>query len=218
MRALALIVLSLSVPAVAATAVACATSRFDQHLEAHRWAQAAHAFEAEPDLQQRADALYRAALLYASPVRDTYRPSHARDLFSRLLQLSPDRTRQEAARGMIGLLDVVAGDSVREESLRTELDSLRAESGRLQEENASLRTRSETQEELNKVLRSYTVRLEADLRDREQRLRALGDELDRLKQIDLEAPGRTNGSTTIVPPKPRTPSRPSGAGAGGHAP
>lgn len=208
MKAFARIAIRLSLLAAPASAIACATSRFDQHLAAHRWMQAAHAFEADPALRDRESDLYRAAFLYAAPEKDTYRPGHARELFARLLQIDPAQARAAAARGMIGLLDRIAADSVREEGMRQELDSLRSAVGRLQDENAALSSRSRTTEELNQVLRGYTARLEADVRERDERLRVLGDELDRLKQIDLEPPARPRApvkpGTGATPPRPGT--------------
>lgn len=184
----------LLVGAWAIALAACASSPFDRHFEAGRWNDAARAFEADSSLHHRHDALYRAALVYGTPASDAYQPVRARQLLERVLALAPSRDRQEAALGMIRLLDEVErvrrSADQRDQHLRTERDALEREAARLRDRIVSLERRFNQQGEQNDRLRRLAARLAADLREREQRIDALGEELDRLKEIDLRPPPR----------------------------
>lgn len=180
---------------------ACAASPFDRHYDAHRWPEATRAFEADSSLHDHPDAVYRAALLYATPGSETFQPARARQLFERLLTLGPGLARQEAAIGMIRLLDEVesvrAANDRRERQLRAELEAAEREAADLRQRIVSLESRFRQQEEQNERLRQVAAQLAADLRDRERRMEALGEELDRLKQIDLRPTPRPDGQARM---------------------
>lgn len=69
--------------------VGCTTTQFDRHHAAGRWDEAARVFRADSSLHNDPRTLYRAALVFASPDRDSFDPAAARELFARLITRHP---------------------------------------------------------------------------------------------------------------------------------
>lgn len=173
---------------------ACATtSSFDRAFEARRFDEAAAAFRSDSTLHTQARALYRAALLHGTPGLETYDPALARELLERMLALDPGAATWESTSLLSLLREQQRAEEVashREGELEARTGRLAAEADGLRQRIAWLEARLHAQDDQNEVLRRVITRLEADLRDRETRLDALQDELDRLKAIDLRAPPR----------------------------
>lgn len=173
---------------------ACATvSPFDRALDEHRLEAAATMFDSDSSLQAQPHALYRAALLYGTPGLATYDPSRARELIERMLELDPDAATWET-NSVLALLREqdrsAQAAKVRERELEGRVAQLTSEADGLRQRLMWFEARLQAQDDQNEVLRRVLTRLEGDLRDRETRLGALQDELDRLKAIDLRAPSR----------------------------
>ena len=167
---------------------ACASRPFDQLLSEHRWADAAQLFASDSTLANDEQALYSAAVLFGSPARPTYDPERARTLFRRLLATFPNSTHVPDAVDRVAMLDEVvrarSGVS-RMRELEVRIAELTAQQGRLRAGLDSAQAQSDAS-------RRSTARLEADMRDRDEQLRALRLELKQLKEIDLKprSPGR----------------------------
>jgi hypothetical protein len=163
--------------------VACATTQFDRYLAEERWADAARVFSADSALRNDEHALYAAGVLYGTPGRPTFDPVIARDMLQRLLSRFPQSDRRADASQRLALLDEIVrarrDADAREHELTTQIDSLSADT-RL------LRTRLDSASAQGDQMRRTTSRLEAELRDREEQLRTLRRELQRLKEIDLK--------------------------------
>lgn len=181
--------------------LACASTQFDRYFEARQWSDAAREFAADSTLRSDDRALFRAAQLFGSPDSDAFDPERARQLLDDLIRLHPGSKQVGPALTMIALLDEVQrvrNDVIlRERELQAEIHVLAHDVEQLQERIRWLESRFVAQEEQNQTLRRIADRLEFDLRDRENQLRALQDELDRLKDIDLSPPFRS------VPPEGR---------------
>jgi two-component system sensor histidine kinase GlrK len=168
---------------LALTATGCATSRFDRLLSQERWMDAAQVFSADSSLLNDEGALYRAAVLFSSPGRPTYDPDHARTLLQRLLVRYPAGEHAEAARDRLALLDdarrVREDAEIRIHDAETNIAALEGELNRL-------RARLDTTRMNLDGARRTVARLESEARDREEQLRNLRLELERLKAIDLK--------------------------------
>jgi hypothetical protein len=179
---------------------ACASRAFDQHVAAGRWTEAAATFSQDSTLHGNEHALYRAAVIHASPDLGAYQPRLARELLIRLLRQHPRSVYRESAVGFIALIDEV--DRVRYEAIERQQhleaarNRLEADIARIGAEIDSARARSEAQVEANSLLRVTVDRLQAILRNRENELAALRVELDRLKAIDLRGPADPANRTT----------------------
>jgi signal transduction histidine kinase len=180
----------LAVVALLGTA-GCASTSFDRHVAAGRWAEAAQAFDADSALHADPRAVYRAALIYGSPDLGTYRPDVARQLLERVLQLRPGARDREFALRFIALLDELerlrAESGAREQELRREIHRLNTEATEIRAELDELKARVAAKEEEGTAMRGLIGRLEMALRDRDQQLRTLREELELLKAIDLRA-------------------------------
>src|SRR5690554_5959166 len=153
-----------------ALAPACATSSpFDEHFEAHRYDAAARAFHASPELHDQERALFRAALTYGSPGSPVFDPDAARSQIQRLQD--------------------------RAERYEQEVERLTQDLAELRRHIAWLETRVDVRDEMLDMLRQVIERLEGEARYKDGRIRALQEELERLKEIDL---GRT--APPRVPP------------------
>lgn len=169
--------------------VGCATSQFDRHFEAQRYAEAARVFEADSSLKEKERALYRIGLAYALPRSPIHQPKLAREHFEKLLTLFPGTSY----RGEVGRLLELLGEMEELESHAAKRD---AEVKELTAEIAKLQGQARA--------------LEATLREREGQLRALQEELKRLKEIDLKpsrpagkgpkAKGRAGSAVRAPPP------------------
>jgi hypothetical protein len=161
---------------------ACASRPFDQLLSEGRWSDAAKLFGRDSTLANDEDALYSAAVLFGSPARSTYDPERARTLFRRLLATFPNSTRVPDAVDRLALLDEVVrarNGVARGRELEARISELTAQQARLRAGLDSAQAQSD-------AFRRSAARLEADLRDRDEQLRALRLELKQLKEIDLK--------------------------------
>jgi hypothetical protein len=163
---------------------ACATTtQFDRFLREGRWADAARVFSADPSLLSDEHALYAAGVLYGTAGRPTFDPVIASDLLRRLLSRFPQSGHRNDALDRLALLDQILQArrdvEARERQLTMEIEALTADT-RL------LRTRLDSMNLQSDQLRRNTTRLEAELRDRDEQLRTLRRELQRLKEIDLK--------------------------------
>jgi hypothetical protein len=168
------------------TTAACATTtQFDRYLAQGRWTDAANVFAADSALLNDEKALYAAAVLYGSPGRPTFDIERSRGLFRRLLSRFPQSKRRDDATQRMALLDEIARG--RHEAELHERD-LNAQITALTTEMQQLRARLDSIGPQVDQAKRAASRAEADLRDREQQLRTLRIELQRLKEIDLKRP------------------------------
>lgn len=170
---------------------ACGTSRFERYIKDRRWTEAALEVTTDSSLLKDEHALFRAALLYSSPDRETYDPLVASVLLERLLERYPRTHVREDAHRLWSLLQVQMATAA-------ERDAQRAEARWLRHQVDSTAARVAT--------------LEADLRARDDQLRALRDELRRLKEIDLRPRDTTRVQDSTAgrpapPPPPKPPKR-----------
>ncbi|MDB4891476.1 MAG: hypothetical protein JWL61_3331 [Gemmatimonadetes bacterium] len=163
---------------------ACASARpFDRLLSEQRWADAAQLFASDSTLLNDEQALYSAAVLFGSPTRKaTYDPERARTLFQRLLSNFPNSKYVSDAQNRVALLDEVLRartGTTRVRELEARISELTAQQGRLRAELDSAQGQSD-------AVKRSAAKLEADVRDRDEQLRALRLELKQLKEIDLK--------------------------------
>ena len=161
---------------------ACASRPFDRMLSEHRWADAAQLFAADSTLVNDEQALYSAAVLFGSPSRPTYDPERARMLFRRLLTSFPNSEHASDAQDRVALLD----EALRARASTTRVRELEARIAELTSQQVRLRAERDSVVALSDASRRSTSRLEADVRDRDEQLRALRLELKQLKEIDLK--------------------------------
>ena len=161
---------------------ACATRPFDRSIAEGRWAEAAQLFAADSSLVHDPDALYSAGVLFGTPSRPTYDPERARGLFRRLFASFPDSKHAEDAQVRVALLD----DVVRARSTLSRVRELEARLAELTAQQGRLRAQLDSAQSVNENTRGRAARLEADVHDRDEQLRALRLELKQLKEIDLK--------------------------------
>jgi hypothetical protein len=161
---------------------ACASRPFDRMLSEHRWADAAQLFASDSTLANDEHALYSAAVLFGSPAKPTYDPERARTLFQRLLTTFPNSKYQSDAEDRRALLD----EALRARSGTARVRELEARIAELTVQQVRLRAERDSALVLSDASRRGTSRLEADVRDRDDQLRALRLELKQLKEIDLK--------------------------------
>ena len=166
-----------------ATTTACATTQFDRYLEKQQWADAARVFAADSSLQNDEHALFEAGVLYGSPGRPTFDAERSRALLRRLIARFPQSKYLANATDRLALLDEIGrakrDSEAHERELTTRIDALTAEMRQLQARLDSLSGQTDQ-------LRRAATRAEAELHDREEQLKALRVELQRLKEIDLK--------------------------------
>jgi hypothetical protein len=162
---------------------ACASTQFDRYLASQQWADAARVFAADSSLQNDEHALYEAGVLYGSPGRPTFDADRSRALLRRLLARFPQSKHRGDASDRLALLDEMARTKqeadAHERELVAQIDVLTATARQLHARLDSLSGQSDQ-------LRRSASRSEAELRDKEEQLRALKNELQRLKEIDLK--------------------------------
>ncbi len=162
---------------------ACAPRPFDRYLSEGRWVDAARVFAADSALMNDEHALWEAANLYSSPARPTYDPARARVVLTRLITRFPSSANRLGAVDRLALLNAAldARDSaaMRQRAVESQIVELTAEVQRL-------RTSLDSANAQRDALRRSTVRLESDLRERDEQLKALRLELKQLKEIDLK--------------------------------
>ena len=181
--------ISRALPAAAACAIvfawACASRPFDRSISEGRWAEAAQLFAADSSLLRDPDALYSAGVLFGTPSRPTYDPERARGLFRRLLAAFPDSKHADDAQVRVALLD----DVLRARSAVARVRELEARVAELTAQQSRLRAQLDSAQSVSEATRRGAARLEADVRDRDEQLRALRLELKQLKEIDLKPRG-----------------------------
>lgn len=206
---------ALALAAALVTIMGCAPSLFQRHLEARRWTEAAGAFATDSALHHDDDALYRAAVLHSLPGTPVYNPALARTLLDRLLIQHPQSRRQADAEHLRTLaleLERAAARDRRERNLEREILRLGREVDGLTATRDSLHALLASEAARQQGLRQAVERLEGELRFRDQQLRALRTELDRLKAIDLRPPERPDATTPppgegVTQPLPGTAAR-----------
>jgi chromosome segregation ATPase len=172
---------------------ASAVRQGDELFEAGDYAQAASAYEAYLDSEPPAGpatsrALYRLAVTYAAADGASYDAARSAALLEHLLTEDPEGEYSLAAEVMLRLQKEVVSMGAVVASRRDLIQALSEDLSRLQQD--LVRTESEmgakdeavqTLFERIQRLRDEITRLSRELSEREQ-------ELERLKQIDLEAP------------------------------
>lgn len=165
-----------------ALAAACTRPPFQRYLDEGRWADATAAFNADSSLMNDDWAMLQVARLYSSPDRGSYDLGKARLLLQRLLARNPQSKYRDDARDRLALIEGVLHERDSVAAQRRALDDriaqLTNDTRRLRASLDSVSARSDT-------LQRNVSRIELDLRDREDQLRALRLELSRLKEIDL---------------------------------
>jgi hypothetical protein len=172
-----------------ASTTACATTQFDRYLAKQQWADAARVFAADSSLQNDEHALYEAGMLYGSPGRPTFDAERSRLLLRRLISRFPQSKHLGDATDRLALLDEIARNKQESEAHQREL---MAQIDALTLETRQLRARLDSLSGQTDQLRRSAARAESELRERDEQLRALRNELQRLKEIDLKPrpPGR----------------------------
>jgi len=180
-------------------AAGCATTPFERHLAAGRWDDAARVFRADSSLHDKPDALYRAAIVFASPDRESFDPATARELFARLAEKHPGSKYTKSALHYIELLDEIErvriAGLVRERQLQQEIRQLQAEVDRLKSDIAVLEAQIAAQTRDAESMAALVGRLEESLRRCEEQLNDARVELNNLKAIDLRNPQRSGTGT-----------------------
>ena len=175
---------------IALGAMACRPAPFQRYISEGRWSDAARAFGADSSLMNNERALYDAGLLFSSPARGEYDPVRAERLLRRLLTRFPSTPHQLEAADRLALLQRSLRDhdstAAYARSVQSRIQALVVDSVRLHATLDSLTAR-------NALLERNAARLEADARERDDQLRTLRVELERLKAIDLKP----------RPPRPR---------------
>jgi hypothetical protein len=164
--------------------VACASAtQFDRYMEESRWADAARAFSADSSLLNDDRALYAAGMLYGSPERPTFDAAIASDVLRRLITRFPQSKYRNDATSRLALLDQITrarhDADERQRQLSAEIEMLTADTRLLRARLDSISLQSDQ-------AKRNTTRLETELRDRDEQLRVLRRELQRLKEIDLK--------------------------------
>jgi hypothetical protein len=147
-----------------------------------RWSDAAQLFAADSTLVNDEQSLYSAAVLFSSPSRPTYDPERARRLFQRLLTTFPNSKHVSDAEDRVALLD----EALRARTSTTRMRELEARIAELTAQQVRLRAGLDSAQGQSDALKRGSARLEADVRDRDEQLRALRLELKQLKEIDLK--------------------------------
>jgi hypothetical protein len=183
---------------------ACASTQFDQAIESHRWSDAASAVSADTSLLDNESGLFQSAMLYSFPIRGTYDPARARELFERLLQRYPATTRRQAAIDQLSLLyELQRTDNAlvaRQQILESKIAQLAADTSQLRTSIDSVAARLVAEQDQSALLRKVTTRMEGDLQDRENQLNVLHSELNHLKAIDLQPVLRLQGDRSVKKP------------------
>jgi hypothetical protein len=176
---------------VVAGIAACAhATQFDRYFEREQWSDAAKEFSSDTSLRQNEHELYRAALVFGTPGRPTYKPDSARVLLTTLLTRFPATTHRDEAVARLALLDQLVTSQraaeARAHDLEVRIDALT-------KETRELRARADSSAGQSDSLRAAIKTLETERKERDDQLKALRLELQQLKEIDL---------------KPRSPARP----------
>jgi hypothetical protein len=186
----------LVIAAMVGTSVGCASGRGGMPLPGISEAvEAARAWDEGQVDTSDPDALFRAALGFGLPDSPLFEPRRATALFDTLLTRHPDAAHRAHAEQLRQML----AELLRAE--RRQVDDVIMLSGRvaaLQERIDSLEARLGRETSRGDGLRVIADRLDRTVRERDARIRALEDELEALKEIDL---GRPPGATGARAPR-----------------
>jgi Trp operon repressor len=158
-------------------------TQFERYISAQQWTDAAREFAADSSLREKDRTLYLAGVMYGTPKIVTYDPMKSRGVFSDLLAKFPNTEYRADATGRMLLIEEVlraqraAAD--RQQELETQIAQLTRES-------RALRARIDSGVVQSDSLRNALNRVEADRREKDEQLKALRLELQRLKEIDLK--------------------------------
>ena len=163
----------------AALVAGCAhRGAFDREIESGNVAEAARIFESDSALWHDENALFRTAAARAMPGSPIYDPAHAHVELDTFLARFPQSPRRGEALRLDALLTQLERLSTQNRSLAERADSLALRVDSLATRADSASTRAAEQ-------RRTTLQLQVDLRRTEAELKAVQEELARLKAIDL---------------------------------
>lgn len=169
---------------------ACAsTSAFEQHYDAGRYSEALRTFEQNPESLEGERALFRSGVLYLTSEGEDHDIDRARRQFERLLTRFPDTRYRAQVNGYLSMLDRVDSLESHVAERKSEADSLRSEVRRLENRSGWLQAALIGREAQAELLRLSTERLRDTLREMEDEIAGLREELERLKEIDLQPSG-----------------------------
>jgi hypothetical protein len=182
--------------AMVGTVVGCASGRGGMPLPGMPEAvEAARAWDEGQVDTSDPDALFRAALGFGLPDSPLFEPRRATALFDTLLTRHPDAAHRAHAEQLRQML----AELLRAE--RRQADDVLTLGGRvaaLQEQVDSLEARLGRETSRGDGLRVIADRLDRTVRERDARIRALEEELEALKEIDL---GRPPGASGVRAPR-----------------
>ena len=158
-------------------------TQFERYISNQQWTDAAREFAADSSLRNSDRALYQAGVLFGTPKIVTYDPLKSRDLLSLLLMRFPNTAFSVDARGRLLLIDEVLHAQRAAADRQQELESQVAQ---LTKDYRTLRARIDSGSFQTDSLRTALGRVEADRREKDEQLKALRLELQRLKEIDLK--------------------------------
>jgi peptidoglycan hydrolase CwlO-like protein len=158
-------------------------TQFERYISQQRWTDAAREFAADSSLRNRDRTLYQAGVLFGTPKIVTYDPIKSRNLFSDLIAQFPNTEYRSDATGRMLLIDEVLRAQRSAADRQQELETQVAQ---LTKESRALRARIDSGVVQSDSLRNALNRVEADRREKDEQLKALRLELQRLKEIDLK--------------------------------
>ena len=173
------------VAVIGALLAACThPTQFERYISRQQWTDAAREFAADSSLRNNDRTLYQAGVLvFGTPKIATYDPLKSRDLLSSLLMRFPNTEFRSDAKGRMLLIDEVLHAQRAAADRQQELES---QVSQLTKDSRTLRARIDSGAVQSDSLRSALSRVEADRREKDEQLKALRLELQRLKEIDLK--------------------------------
>ncbi|HEY9227602.1 MAG TPA: hypothetical protein VIP11_13185 [Gemmatimonadaceae bacterium] len=177
--------LALTAAILVTTASGCIhrTTPFERYMVDGRWTDAAREFTSDSSLRSNERTLYQAALLFGTPGRATYDAAKSRKLFADLLTSFPSSSHAEDAAVHLAMID--ASVKAQQQATQRERD-LEARIAGLTRETHDLKARIDSAVPVGDSLRMVIARLETERKEREEQLRTLRLELQKLKEIDLK--------------------------------
>jgi hypothetical protein len=166
------------------------TTLFERYVADQNWIAAAREFTADSSLISNERTLYQAGVVFGTPGLPTYQPVKSRELLNTLIARFPESPHRWDATARLLLIDEVFR---MEKTAAARERELEARIATLTRETRELRARIDSATAQGDSLRTSVSRLEAERRDKDEQIKALRLELQRLKEIDL---------------KPRAPTRP----------
>lgn len=159
------------------------TTLFERYVADQNWIAAAREFAADSSLVGNERTLYQAGVVFGTPGLPTYQPVKSRELLNTLLARFPDSPHRWDATARLLLIDEVfrmeRTATARERELEDRISTLTRET-------RELRARIDSATAQGDSLRVSISKLEADRREKEEQIKALRLELQRLKEIDLK--------------------------------